>query len=49
MCIRDSYKHLRGTYALSRFSALWRLGVMSFLIVVILGLFAMLLMLLGLS
>ena len=43
------YKHLRGTYALSRFSALWRLGVMSFLIVVILGLFAMLLMLLGLS
>jgi hypothetical protein len=42
------YKHLRGTYSLSRFSALWRLSLLSVLIVIILGLFTSLLMLLGL-
>ena len=42
------YKHLRGTYGLSRFSAFWRLSVLSILIVIVLGLFTSLLMLLGL-
>jgi hypothetical protein len=42
------YKHLRGTYGLSRFSALWRLSVLIGAIVVILGLFTALLALLGL-
>jgi ABC-type multidrug transport system fused ATPase/permease subunit len=42
------YKHLRGAYELSRFSAFWRLSVLSVLIVIILGMFTSLLMLLGL-
>ncbi|WP_417321563.1 DUF3667 domain-containing protein [Erythrobacter aureus] len=42
------YKHLRGTYGLTRFSALWRLSVLGVLIVIILGMFTSLLMLLGL-
>ncbi|QYJ07689.1 DUF3667 domain-containing protein [Qipengyuania flava] len=42
------YKHLRGAYGLSRFSAFWRLSVLSVLIVIILGMFTSLLMLLGL-
>lgn len=42
------YKHLRGAYSLSRFSAFWRLSVLSVAILVILGLFTALLALLGL-
>ena len=42
------YKHLRGTYRLSRFSALWRLTVLSVAIVFILLMFTALLALLGL-
>ncbi|MEX0342324.1 MAG: DUF3667 domain-containing protein [Erythrobacter sp.] len=42
------YKQLRGTYELSRFSALWRLSVLTVFIIIILGLFTSLLMLLGL-
>ncbi|KWV94576.1 DUF3667 domain-containing protein [Erythrobacter sp. AP23] len=42
------YKQLRGTYDLSRFSALWRLSVLTVFISIILGLFTSLLMLLGL-
>jgi hypothetical protein len=42
------YKQLRGTYDLSRFSALWRLSVLTVFITIILGLFTSLLMLLGL-
>ncbi|MXO96549.1 DUF3667 domain-containing protein [Erythrobacter aquimaris] len=41
------YKHLRGTYGLSRLSALWRLAIMSFFIIVILALFLQLLLVLG--
>ncbi len=42
------YKHLRGTYRLSRFSALWRLAVLSVAIMFILLMFTALLALLGL-
>lgn len=41
------YKQLRGTYALSRFSALWRLLFISFSILLILVLFLQALLLLG--
>jgi hypothetical protein len=41
------YKQLRGTYDLRRFSAFWRLGVLSAFIVIILGLFLQVLLLLG--
>ncbi|MBX7514304.1 DUF3667 domain-containing protein [Qipengyuania sp. GH38] len=41
------YKHLRGTYGLSRFSAIWRLALMSVFIIVILVLFLQLLLVLG--
>ena len=41
------YKHLRGTYGLSRFSAIWRLALMSVFIIVILALFLQLLLVLG--
>ncbi len=42
------YKHLRGTYALSRFSAFWRLCVLTVFITIILTLFLQALVLLGL-
>ena len=41
------YKHLRGAYGLSRFSAIWRLAIMAVFIVVILVLFLQLLLVLG--
>ena len=41
------YKHLRGTYGLSRLSAIWRLALMSVFIIVILALFLQLLLVLG--
>lgn len=41
------YKHLRWTYGLSRFSAIWRLAIMAVFIVVILALFLQLLLVLG--
>ena len=41
------YKHLRGTYALTRFSALWRLCALTIFIVIILVLFLQLLLLIG--
>ena len=41
------YTHLRGTYGLSRFSAIWRLALMSVFIIVILALFLQLLLVLG--
>ncbi|MBY6015732.1 DUF3667 domain-containing protein [Qipengyuania gaetbuli] len=41
------YKHLRGAYGLSRFSALWRLSVLSLFIMVVLLIFLQLLLLLG--
>ena len=41
------YKHLRGAYGLSRFSAIWRLAIMAVFIVVILALFLQLLLVLG--
>ncbi len=41
------YKHLRGTYELSRFSAFWRLLVLSSFIWIVVGLFLQVLFLLG--
>lgn len=41
------YKHLRGTYALTRFSALWRLGVLLVFIAVVVTLFLQILLVLG--
>lgn len=41
------YKQLRGTYELSRFSAFWRLCVMSMFIWIVVGLFVQALLLLG--
>ena len=41
------YKHLRGAYGLSRFSAFWRLFVLLFCISIILGMFLQMLLLLG--
>lgn len=41
------YKHLRGAYGLSRFSALWRLTVLSVFILIVLAIFLQLLLLLG--
>ena len=41
------YKHLRGTYALSRFSALWRLCVLVIFISVVVTLFLQILLVLG--
>lgn len=41
------YKQLRGTYGLSRFSALWRLGMLTIFILVVLTLFLQLLLLIG--
>jgi hypothetical protein len=41
------YKQLRGTYALSRFSALWRVGVLVIFISVVVTLFLQILLLLG--
>lgn len=41
------YKQLRGTYALSRFSAFWRLMVLSLFIWVVLILFVRALLVLG--
>ncbi|MEZ5681532.1 MAG: DUF3667 domain-containing protein [Erythrobacter sp.] len=41
------YKQLRGTYGLSRFSALWRLSMLSIFIFVVLSLFIQLLLILG--
>ena len=41
------YKHLRGTYALTRFSTLWRLCALTIFTVIVLGLFLQLLLLLG--
>ncbi len=41
------YKQLRGTYALSRFSALWRLSVLLIFITVVVTLFLQILLLLG--
>jgi len=41
------YKHLRGTYALSRFSAFWRLLVLAFLILIIVMMFMQVLVVLG--
>ena len=41
------YKQLRGTYGLTRFSALWRLMVLSVFIIVILVMFLQLLLVLG--
>ncbi|MDG5747779.1 DUF3667 domain-containing protein [Qipengyuania sp. XHP0207] len=41
------YKHLRGAYDLSRFSAVWRLGILSVFIIVILTLFLQALLVLG--
>ena len=41
------YKHLRGAYGLSRFSALWRFSVLSLFIMVVLLIFLQLLLLLG--
>ena len=41
------YKQLRGTYRLSRFSALWRLCVLTIFISIVLLLFLQLLLLLG--
>lgn len=41
------YKHLRGTYGLSRFSAIWRLCVLSVMIMLVLTLFLQLLLVMG--
>ncbi len=41
------YKHLRGTYGLSRFSALWRLCVLLIFISIVVTLFLQILLLLG--
>lgn len=41
------YKHLRGAYGLSRFSAFWRLGVLSLFIAIVLTIFLQLILLLG--
>ncbi len=41
------YRQLRGAYDLSRFSALWRLAVMSVMILLVLTIFLWLLLLLG--
>ena len=41
------YKHLRGAYGLSRFSAFWRLGVLTLFIAIVLTIFLQLLLLLG--
>lgn len=41
------YKQLRGTYGLSRFSALWRLCMLSIFIFIVLSLFLQLLLVLG--
>ncbi|MBT8427172.1 MAG: hypothetical protein KJO02_03995 [Erythrobacter sp.] len=41
------YKHLRGAYGLSRFSAIWRLVVMLVFIVIVLTIFVQLLLLIG--
>ena len=41
------YKHLRGTYGLSRFSAVWRLCVLAIFIAIVLALFLQLLLVLG--
>jgi hypothetical protein len=41
------YKHLRGTYRLSRFSALWRLLALSAFIWIVIGLFLQALVVLG--
>ena len=41
------YKQLRGAYGLSRFSALWRLAVLSIFIVIVLALFLQLLLVIG--
>lgn len=41
------YKQLRGTYELSRFSAIWRLLVLSIFIIVVLVLFVQLILLIG--
>lgn len=41
------YKHLRGTYGLSRLSAFWRLTVLSIFIVIVLMLFFQLLLVIG--
>lgn len=42
------YKQLRGTYGLSRFSALWRLLVLTVFILIIMAIFTSLLLMLGL-
>ncbi|OBX18745.1 hypothetical protein A9995_09200 [Erythrobacter sp. QSSC1-22B] len=41
------YKQMRGTYALSRFSALWRLGVLLAFVTIIVMLFLQILLMLG--
>ena len=41
------YKHLRGAYGLSRFSAFWRLAVLTIFILVVLMIFLQLLLVLG--
>ena len=41
------YKHLRGTYGLSRFSALWRLCVLTVFIMIVLLIFLQLLLAIG--
>jgi Protein of unknown function (DUF3667) len=41
------YKQLRRTYGLARFSALWRLGVLTLFILVVIALFLQILLLLG--
>lgn len=41
------YRQLRGTYGLSRFSALWRLAILSILILIVLVLFLQVLLFLG--
>ena len=41
------YKQLRGTYGLTRFSAVWRLGVLTIFIAIVLVLFLQVLLLLG--
>lgn len=41
------YKHLRRTYALSRFSAMWRLCVLLVFIMIVITLFLQILLLLG--
>ncbi len=41
------YKHLRGAYGISRFSALWRLAILTIFIFVVLTLFLQLLLLIG--